>query len=203
MIKNIIFDIGNVVLQFKPQAYFSKQFNDSESSERICSMMMSSQIWKNYDLGIYNLEDVKQAFKEELPQYQEEIEQMLSVWVKILEPIDYTLEKMQMLKRRGYQIYLLSNLNEEAYEYIKKRYFIFDYVDGYILSFQERLAKPNSDIYKLLCSRYDLDPSECIFIDDLKENVEAAIKLQMKGIQFIEEEQVENELESILMGQVC
>lgn len=201
MIKNIIFDIGNVVLQFKPHEYFSKQFDD-EFSEKICTMMMSSQIWKKYDLGVYNLEDVKKAFKEEMPEFQNEIEQMLSVWVKILEPIDYTLEKMQMLKRRGYKIYLLSNLNEEAYDYIKNRYFIFDFVDGYVVSFKERLAKPNQEIYELLCDRYHLNPNECVFIDDLKENVEAAIAYQMKGIQFLEEEQVERELEFIL-EQLC
>lgn len=201
MIKNIIFDIGNVVLQFKPHEYFSKQFDD-EFSEKICTMMMSSQIWKKYDLGVYNLEDVKKAFKEEMPKFQNEIEQMLSVWVKILEPIDYTLEKMQMLKRRGYKIYLLSNLNEEAYDYIKNRYFIFNFVDGYVVSFKERLAKPNQEIYELLCDRYHLNPNECVFIDDLKENVEAAIAYQMKGIQFLEEEQVERELELIL-EQLC
>lgn len=201
MIKNIIFDIGNVVLQFKPHEYFSKQFDD-EFSEKICTMMMSSQIWKKYDLGVYNLEDVKKAFKEEMPEFQNEIEQMLSVWVKILEPIDYTLEKMQMLKRRGYKIYLLSNLNEEAYDYIKNRYFIFNFVDGYVVSFKERLAKPNQEIYELLCDRYHLNPNECVFIDNLKENVEAAIAYQMKGIQFLEEEQVERELELIL-EQLC
>lgn len=203
MVKNIVFDIGNVLLQFKPHEYFSKVFSDDMFSLKICSLMMSSQIWKNYDLGIYNLEDVKKAFKEELPEFQEEIEQMLSVWVKILEPIDYTLEKMQMLKRRGYQIYLLSNLNAEAFEYIKKRYFIFDYADGYVLSFQEQLAKPNQDIYELLCNRYNLKPHECVFIDDLKENVEAAKAYSMQAIQFLEESQVEAELEEILVERVC
>lgn len=203
MIKNIVFDIGNVVLKFKPHEYFSKHFKDDVSSEKICTLMMSSQIWKNYDLGIYNLEDVKKAFKKELPQYQKEIEEMLSIWVKILEPIDYTLDKMQMLKKRGYQIFLLSNLNEEAYEYIKKRYFVFDFVDGFILSFQERLAKPNQNIYELLCGRYDLNPKECIFIDDLLENVKAAQAYQMKGIQFLNEVQVDNELEQILLENIC
>lgn len=203
MIKNIVFDIGNVVLKFKPHEYFAKHFKSEASSEKICTLMMSSQIWKNYDLGIYNLEDVKIALKKELPEYQKEVEEMLSFWVKILEPIDYTLEKMQMLKRRGYQIYLLSNLNEEAYEYIKKRYFIFDFVDGYVLSFQEQLAKPNQEIYELLCGRYELIPQECIFIDDLNENVVAAKTYQMKGIQFFDEEQVDKELEEILLESIC
>ncbi|NBK96420.1 MAG: HAD family phosphatase [Erysipelotrichia bacterium] len=203
MVKNIVFDIGNVVLEFKPHKYFTKHFANDDASEKICKMMMSSQIWKNYDLGIYNLEDVKNAFKKEMPLYQTQIDQMLSMWVKILEPIDYTLEKMQMLKKQGYGIYLLSNLNKEAFEYIKKRYFIFDFADGYIVSFQEQLAKPDKAIYELLCNRYQLLPQECVFIDDLKENVEAAIHYQMHGIHFIDEKQVNEQLEQLLMEKTC
>lgn len=204
MIKNIIFDIGNVLLEFDPKKYFSKIYENEKFSEEICTLMMSSNIWKKYDLGIYDLREVKTAFKQELPKYHNEIEDMLSVWVKILEPIDYTLEKMQMLKRRGYGVYLLSNLNREAYDYIKSRYFIFDYVDGYVLSYQEQLAKPDLKIYELLCERYSLCPKECVFIDDLKENVEAAIAHDMCGIQFFDPEQVEAQLEALLKKEsVC
>lgn len=201
MIKNIVFDIGNVLLQFKPKEYFAALFQDSNFSESVCDLMMSSDVWKKYDLGVLGLDDVKHEFQRLYPQYHERIEEMLDHWVQILEPLDYTMEKMLMLKRKGYGVYLLSNLNKEAYDYIKKRYHIFQDCDGYVVSFQEKLAKPDPEIYHCLCNRYQILPEESVFLDDCLENVQAAISCGFFGIHFNDECKVEEQLEALLHEQ--
>lgn len=203
MIRNIVFDIGNVLLAFQPKQYFTKMFNDETFASEMCQLMMSSQIWKDYDLGLLDLTQVKEAFQKEVPQYHALIEQMLAVWVEILKPKHYTLNKLKQLKQQGYQVYLLSNLNKEAYDYIREQYCLFDEVDGYIVSFAEQLAKPDEKIYALLCERYSLKPEQCLFLDDLKENVDAAIRFGMHAIHFECEEVVEKQLQKVLVEQVC
>ena len=198
MIRNIIFDIGNVVLSFQPKQYFTKMFNNEEFANAICKQMMGSQTWKDYDLGILTLDEVKDNFQKELPQYHTLIAQMLAVWVEILEPINYTLDKINQYKEEGYQIYLLSNLNKEAYAYIAEHYSLFEDVDGYILSFEEQLAKPDQAIYERLCNRYNLQANQCLFLDDLIENVEAARNYGMQAIHFVSIEEVDKQLQKIL-----
>lgn len=198
MIKNIVFDIGNVVLKFNPKEYFSREYKNLDSIDMLCDLMMESDIWRSYDLGDIHLEDVREAFAKAAPTHQEEINEMLNHWTDILEPIEYTFNKMKELRCQGYSLYLLSNLNEEAYDYILRHYDLFDIVDGYIVSFKERLAKPDFKIYDCLMNRYQLYKEECVFIDDLEKNVDAAIRYGMQGIVFQNEEQVEKELNRIL-----
>lgn len=159
---------------------------------------MHSDIWKKYDLGEYTLSDVMNQFKKRFPEYENDIESVLEMWVTILNPIESSICKIEELRGRGYEVYLLSNLNKEAHLYIEEEYTIFDMVNGYVLSYLERLAKPDEKIYDCLVRRYQLNVHECVFIDDLKENVEAAIAFGMKGIVYTNKEEVEEKLESLL-----
>lgn len=201
MIKNVVLDIGNVLLKFNPKEYFSAKTQNLELCVSLCDMMMNGEIWKAYDLGDYSMNDVRKKFVEAMPLYQTEINAMLDEWTNILQPIEYTFEKMRQLRCEGYQIYLLSNLNEDAYEYILNHVDLFDLVDGFVVSFKERLAKPDSKIYECLLNRYQLKVEECVFIDDIEKNIQAAIDVGMQGIVFHNEQQVEEDLNRILYGE--
>lgn len=201
MIKNIVLDIGNVVLKFNPKEYFLAKSDNLQLCASLCEMMMNGEVWKAYDLGDYSMDDVRKKFIETMPLYQKEINAMLDEWTNILQPIDYTFDKMKQLRCEGYRIYLLSNLNVDAYEYILNHVDLFDLVDGYVVSFKERLAKPDSRIYKCLIDRYELKAKECVFIDDIEKNIQAAIDFGMQGIVFHNEQQVEKELNKILYGE--
>ena len=107
---------------------------------------------------------------------------------------------MEDLKQRGYQVYLLSNLSEDAFLYIEKHFDLFNQVDGYIVSYQEHVSKPDFKIYECLMERYDLQKEECVFLDDTLINVEASNAFGMKAIHFVSEKQVENVLEQLLEG---
>lgn len=197
MIKNIILDIGNVLLSFKPKEYFTKVLGDEKKSEEIIGHMLGSDVWKEYDLGNYTLKNVEDNLKSIMPQYTEEIELILSNWTKMLEPITYTMEKMEEWKQQGYGIYLLSNLNKEADEYIQEHFNFYEKADGMVLSYKVHLAKPDTRMYAHICDKYNLQPSECLFIDDCLDNVLSAITFGIASIHFKDVEQVKHDLEHI------
>lgn len=200
MIKNVIFDIGNVILKFTPKEYFASLLKSESLGNEICDLIMQSQIWKEYDLGKCTLEDVKADFSKQKPHLKEIIHEILDQWLDVLEPIAYTFHKMEELRKAGYKLYLLSNLSKDAFDYIDKRYALFDQVDGYIVSFKEQLAKPDERIYTCLLERYSLNKEECVFLDDTKVNVDASNALGLKAIHFVKEEEVEEALNAVLKG---
>jgi len=193
MIKNIIFDIGNVLLDFKPVIYFK----DVECKDEVCAHIFNSPYWKEYDLGIKTLNEVKTCLIKEQVAYQSQIEEILTRWTEVLVERKMV-QHLKSLSQKGYAIYLLSNLSCDAASYIKERFDLFDLVDGYVLSCEVNAIKPDQEIYQVLLDKYQLKPHECIFLDDLKENVETAIMLGMKAVHVVNEEKALEELYELI-----
>ncbi|MFV0381206.1 MAG: HAD family hydrolase [Breznakia sp.] len=184
MIKNIIFDIGNVLLDFSPAVYFK----DIVGADEICEYIFHSTYWQQHDLGQMSLSQVKEHLICERQEYQLQIEEILSRWTEVLMQ-KKTVQHIAFLADKGYRIYLLSNLAKDATEYVQEKYGFFQEVDGYVVSYKEHCIKPDPKIYQILLERYHLVPQECIFLDDLKENIHAAKQLGIYGIQVIDEDE--------------
>lgn len=193
MIKNIIFDIGNVLLDFKPAVHFK----DVECGDEVCYHIFHSPYWKEYDLGTKSLSEVKDILIREKPEYQPQIEEILSRWTEVLTQRK-TMKHIESLSEKGYHIYLLSNLSCDAADYIKEHYDLFDQVDGYVLSCDVNYIKPDTKIYQILLDNYHLKPHESVFLDDLKDNVESAKALGMYGIHVVDEDKALKELYEVI-----
>lgn len=177
MIKNIIFDLGNVILKDKPSMILNKIKISSEERILIENEFFSN--WNELDLGNITLKEhlqkcnistiLKENFKEVLTQYYKYRDFNIEV-----------VELMNKLKNNGYQIYILSNNNREAYKYLLKLP-IFQCVDGWIVSCDYHIMKPDSRLYQILFDKYNLISEECFFIDDKKENIEKAKMFGMNG----------------------
>lgn len=194
MIKNIVFDIGNVLLTFKPEEYFSYV-----NRKDICQYIFSAMAWKQYDLGVKTKAEVETALIQGWPEEAEVIHHMLENWEQVLQP-KKMIDVLESLRKEGYKVYLLSNLSYDAAAYIKEKYALFELVDGYVLSFEEHVIKPNPVIYEVLVQRYGLRYEESVFIDDARVNVEAAKQLGMYGIHCIDEDKTIKELYEVLAG---
>lgn len=190
MIKNIIFDIGNVCVTFQPVAYFQSHFHDQVKARQLCEHIFQHALWRKYDQGLLNMEALKQAFLEVLKDDPTDVLFVLDHWKAIMQPIASTFALMQELKQKGMRLYVLSNISEESALYLKQRMSFFTLVDGEVLSYKEKLLKPDKAIYMRLLDTYGLCASECIFIDDIKENVEQSIQLGMHGVVYASESQV-------------
>ena len=198
MIKNIIFDLGKVLINFKPEEFAEKNIKE-EYREKFFNVVFKGQEWADLDRGVLEYSDAVKIFSEKIPECSSEIEKLFDNYIlDVLEPIEKNIEIMKSLKGK-YKLYILSNFHYPAFDYIFKNWEFFKYFDGKIVSGHCKFLKPEKEIYELLCSSYSLNPDECVFIDDTKVNIEAAEKFGIKGIHLtdiniLEEKLKENNL---------
>lgn len=104
-------------------------------------------------------------------------------WVKMNSIKENTVKFLKDLKNQGYKIYILSNISGDSYKFVSQ-YDFFDFVDGGVYSYELHICKPNKEIYKKLLDKYNLEPKDTIFIDDMLPNIKSANELGINGIQF-------------------
>lgn len=198
MIKNIIFDLGNVLIRFKPEEFINKNIK-KEYREKFFNVIFKGQEWADLDRGILEYSDAVKIFSEKIPECSSEIKKLFDNYIlDVLEPIEKNIEIMKSLKGK-YKLFVLSNFHYPAFDYIFKNWEFFKYFDGKIVSGHCKLLKPEKKIYELLCLTYSLKPNECVFIDDTKANIEAAEEFGINGIHLtdiniLEEKLKENNL---------
>jgi FMN phosphatase YigB (HAD superfamily) len=198
MIKNIIFDIGNVLLEFKPLDYLKRTFNDDDIEKLLYKEIFLGEEWLHLDRGILTQDEVINVISLKNPKNEVHIKKCMDNWIDILTPIEGTVKILSELKENGYKLYLLSNFHCLAFETVYSRYDFFKYFDGGIISYKENLLKPESEIYSKLLDTYNLNGEECLFIDDTLVNIEAASRLGINTIHFESCEMLEKRLSEII-----
>lgn len=177
MIKNIVFDLGNVILKGSPNIVLDQIEIDKKQYESIKNNFFKD--WKALDLGKSTLKDQLDKCKFDF-KIDSGIEEKLLHYYKYRPFNTEVLELINELKEKGCKIYILSNNNKEAEEYLLELP-DFEVFDGWIFSCDYQIMKPDSRIYNILFETYNLKPEECFFIDDSKRNVEAGEELGMTG----------------------
>lgn len=194
MIKNIIFDLGNVLINFKPLDYVRIKIVDCQKADEVYQSIFRSPEWLMLDRGIVTEKEAIYTICERNPDLSKLIRLVMTDWYQMLTPIDDVIDLVKELKNNGYKIYFLSNYQLLAYEHILNKYDIFDHFDGGIFSFKEKLLKPEPEIYQKLVETYKIEPDESIFTDDTKENIEAATNQGFKAILFTNSFELREEL---------
>lgn len=184
MIKNVVFDIGNVLLYFKPEEYLDSFNFDKKAKEKIFKAIFKSKHWCELDRGTLTEEEAIKLFCKAAPDLKEEIEIVMKDWIGILKPNLETVEIVKELKRRNYNIFLLSNFHKSAFERVSYENDFFKLFNGKVISYEINLLKPEEEIYKRLLKTYGLNPEETLFIDDMIENIAGAEKLKINTILF-------------------
>ena len=199
MINTIVFDIGNVLAAFCWQKMLHGFGLEGEEFERMADATVRHQGWLDLDQGIITTEEAIEQFAAAAPEFRPLIERIYEDPTQMIQKYDYAIPWIKELKERGYKIYILSNWSKPAYDACKHSEINFlPLVDGAILSYQELVIKPDKKIYDILCERYNINPSEAVFLDDSKPNVIAAKEYGMQAIHFQSYEQGRAELEEIL-----
>ena len=196
MYKNIIFDLGNVLLDFNPRDYLKNKISD-DKLEDVFKAVFTSEEWIMLDRGTITEKEAINNIISRNSTYIKEINLAFESWYDILKPIEESINILMSLKKNGYKIYYLSNFHQLAFAEVTKKNSFFELFDGGVVSYEEKLIKPEEDIYKLVLDRYKLNPSETIFIDDTKVNVDAANSIGIKGILFKDSEKLREELNSL------
>lgn len=200
MIKNIIFDIGNVLVEFCPDKAMEKAGIDKERIAGTLDATVYSSLWIELDRGVMDEKDVEKEMIKRAPEYRKEISLFFEKGKEYVVSIfSYAAEWIKELKNQGYQVYLLSNYPVSFFELHSKMQFNFlEYVDGKVVSAYVKMIKPDAEIYQHILEKYNLIAEECVFLDDREENVEAAVEEGIQGIIFTNYEEVKEKLNLML-----
>ena len=198
MIRNIIFDIGNVLTDFRWKEFLQDKGFDDIMIDRIARASVDSPVWNELDRGEWDMERLMAEFVKLDPEIEAELHAAYDNVTGIVTKRDYAIPWIKELKAKGYNVYYLSNFSEKAYEDCRDALDLLHYTDGGILSYRDRVIKPDEKIYQLLLSRFGLKAEECVFLDDTLQNVEAARNLGFYGICFRTREQAEEELSKLV-----
>lgn len=185
MIKNVIFDYGNVLVDWNPAYLFLPVFGGDEEKCRFFTDNVCNREWfTRMDRG----EDMDKCVAElqvQYPQYADAVAMFRDRWFDMCNgDIPGMLEIIQDLKTKGIGVYGLTNWPAATFTEARRRFKTLASIDKYVVSSAVKLAKPEPEIFQLLLSKYDLKADECVFIDDRKDNVNAAKALGMSGIVY-------------------
>lgn len=197
MIKNIIFDIGNVLADFRWADFLRDKGFDDAMIDRIAAASVRNPLWCELDRGVWTEEQLMQAFIKEAPELEKELHIAFDDVRGMVTPRGYAIPWLEELKAKGYRIWYLSNFSAKVERECSESLSFMPLMDGGILSYRDRLIKPDPAIYLLLLERYGLVAEESVFLDDTFENIEAAEKLGIHGIHFKEKEQAKEELRKL------
>ena len=199
MIKNIIFDIGNVLAHFRGYDLLQDLGLQGEVLHTVAdATIYSGAMWNEFDRSLIPDEEVIAGCVAKAPQYEKEIHLLFDNICDIAREYPYAQEWIRSLKVRGYQVYLLSNYGRSAFAATKSSLGFISLVDGMVISYEVQAVKPEREIYETLFERYGLVPEECVFLDDREENVRAGESFGMHGIVVKDKDEAEKELERVI-----
>ena len=179
-IKNIVFDLAGVVFA-RNKERCPKELMDYfyfiNSGEAL------PDFWNDYDRGTRSFEAVAEALAAFRSSDVETAKNMMATAITYQDQIPHTAKLIAELKSVGYRVFVLSNMSKEYIEYLRKMP-VYSHFDGEVVSCEVGLTKPEKEIYTLLLERFGLEPSQTMFIDDRKENVEAAAQVGIVPFHF-------------------
>lgn len=184
MIKNLIFDMGNVLLQNDPGVCLNHFVAREEDRRLIRRELFEGPEWVEGDLGHISDEERFDGVSLRVPKrLHGELQKCVEQWHMCMQPLAGAKEFCGYAKKKGYRLYVLSNASNSFYQYFP-RFAPLDYFDGIVVSCDIHMIKPDVRIYRYLLDKYKLVPEECFFIDDMADNIAGAEKAGIRGAVF-------------------
>ena len=196
IIKNIIFDLGNVIFNYNPKHIVNCLYPKNKDHEFYIEYLFNSEYWQELDAGQLSAKQVieKLALTHNLSTEQKNIiNNLIHKFTKHL-ILNTDMKLLFENLSASHNIFILSNFQSKPFQTLNNDHSFLNLAKGKVISADVKMKKPELGIYHYLISQYFLNPQECIFIDDLKANVETAKKLQIKCIQFKNVYQTKREL---------
>lgn len=197
----VIFDLGNVVLDWDVSRILNSLNLAAEEKNLLREELFLHQHWLDLDHGRESETAVVAKVSQTTPLARETVEMALSAARNSLAPIEETLLLMREIADSGIEMHCLSNMSRETYAHIKHRE-MFDMFDGIVISGIEGCMKPDDDIFHLTIKRFDLEPSNTLFIDDSLPNIDTARRLGLDGFHFKRSQNCYSEIRKRLFPEI-
>lgn len=196
-IKNIVFDYGGVLVDWNPRYLYKDLFGSEGEMEYFLENICSSAWNEQQDAG-RPLDVATQELQQKYPEHQALIQRYYDDWeVMLKDEIPENTRLIKPLKSRNFKLYGLSNWSGETFPIAYDRFDFFKELDGMIISGNEKMMKPQKEIYFLLMDRFNLKAEESVFIDDNAKNIEVAKELDFQTIHFNGSVNLEKELQKM------
>ena len=185
MIRNIVFDMGNVLLRFDPEWFLTRDgITDPDDRKLIMNELFRSVEWAMMDSGMLTESTAEPYILARIPdRLKDSVRHLLFHWAYPRETIPGMEDLVRRLKESGYGLFLLSNASIAQHDYWPL-YTVSRYFDGKLISCDVKVVKPSREIYQIFTDKFSLEPDECLFIDDSPANVAGAIACGWQGIVF-------------------
>jgi haloacid dehalogenase superfamily, subfamily IA, variant 3 with third motif having DD or ED len=189
---NFIFDIGNVLIDFKPEQFLHTILKNPIYESKMNEIIFKSIEWVKLDEGTITSKEACLNLCIKEPEYKELIIAVMEKLPLMLTPIPKTIKLLPKIKKFGHKLYYLSNYHKELSRYIQDKYSFLKLFEGGVFSCDVHMLKPSTQIYKYILDKYKLDAKDCVFFDDIEENVAAAEKSGMMGVLFTGADKIES-----------
>ena len=195
-IKNIVFDLGNVLLKYDPKSYLESLGYDAETVSDLMKLIFHGIEWRLADQGLLSNDQLIEIYLLKAPQYSFEINYVMENWYRHMVLLEESKDFFLAILDKGFNVYILSNYPEYKFMDMWERTPVLSKAHGSVISYQIKLTKPSKEIYTHLLEKYDLNPDETLFLDDLQENINGAKKAGIHGIRFRNVAQVKHDLKA-------
>ena len=197
-IDTVVFDIGGVLVELGRFRFLEKKGFTGEKANRVMYATMRSKDWVQMDLNNIPVEEILERFIRNDPGMEAEIRYMFEDLNGIVERRESSLPWLRRIKESGRRILYLSNYSHKIMRECADALYFLPEMDGGLFSCDFHMVKPDPDFFRLLIEKYQLDPSRCVFIDDIETNLEGARAVGMHTILFENPAQAEAELDRML-----
>ncbi|HLG85715.1 MAG TPA: HAD family phosphatase [Alphaproteobacteria bacterium] len=192
-IRNVVFDIGNVIVRWDPALISARAFGDRATPELVRSLF-AHPLWFQLNRGEITEDDAKRSYCDLLELDPRHMEQFFFHVKDTQALIPGTIDLMGRVSKAGYRLFALSDNVREIVLYLRQRYDFWRHFEGVVLSCELGILKPDAKIFCHLLEAFALEPKETIFLDDVARNVEGARAMNMHAIQFVDAERAEMDL---------
>jgi len=196
-VRNVVFDIGNVLLSYRPKEYLRSLGFSEEEVELYRRIIFGSSLWLDLDRGVIDERGAVAQLTAAYPEHAQGIARVFSDWYSMFVPLE-AVKVLPRLKGAGCRLYVLSNFHRDAFRHVRGKYDWFDLFDGMVISYEVHAIKPEPGIYQALIDRYGIEPRDSVFIDDMRENIEGARPFGFYTIHHKSFEETVGELENFI-----
>lgn len=195
MINTIIFDLGAVLIDWNPHYMYRTVFPNEQEMKNFLENVCTSDWNEEQDAG-RSLAEGTELLVQQFPEHEANIRAFYGRWTEMLgDAFEGTVQIFKELQESGkYKIYALTNWSAETFPKAQERFDFLNWFDGIVVSGTEKMRKPAPEFYQILLDRYNVNPTESLFIDDNYRNILAAEKMGINCIHFTSPEQLRQEL---------
>ena len=197
---DIILDMGNVLLEWNKDKILQGVSDTKEEYLVLDKAIFQSGLWERLDLGTMTREELVLKLVSMIGStYQKKVEEVIWNWLSYIDIYREVFPVLSELKKKGHRIFVLSNTSKVFYDLLDEQLSpLKELLDGFVLSCDIKAIKPDLAMFKEILDKYQLDPANCIFLDDIEDNTNTAQKLGIKAHQVKKRSDVVDILKSYI-----